>query len=450
MGLLVADEARPQAPSRPADRPTSAPTTRKATVYRVWPFDANEAARRQAETARSLGIPARLALDLGNKVTVEFALIPAGRFVMGSPKEQKDHYRDEGPPHEVEITRPFYMGVFHVTQEQYKQVMGKNPSGFQGPSHPVEKVSWEDAAEFCKAMSQKTGMTLRLPAESQWEYACRAGTATPFHTGTIRGEQPNADGTDSAGDAKAENLRGKTTPVGIFQPNAFGLYDMHGNVYQWCADWYDEEYYGKSPKADPEGPSTGSRRVARGGFWFGGPGVCRSASRFHAEPDRREVVIGFRVACLLPTGEAEMAAFVGRVQAEDAKVTDLIRRLADDNYKVREEATRMLTEMSGLARSLLRARLEDKSLDPEAAVRIRLVLEKTAPDRGEAVARDPVTGMTVSIEDGVVTARGSKGIIWTTRVQQGGQSVKIERGQVVVSPGNAVLDLMTGKLLEGR
>ena len=255
-----------------------------------------------------------LTLDLGNKVTMKLVQIPAGKFLMGSPDaEQKEAaksvaaagvkeedvrkwFANESPQHEVTISKPFYMGIYDVTQEQYEQVMGQNPSTVKGPQNPVETVSWDDAVEFCKKLSAKTGKTVVLPTEAQWEYACRAGTKTPFNTGeTISTDQANYDGNSVYGNGVKGEYRQKTTPVGTFKPNAFGLYDMHGNVWQWCADRYDEKYYGNSPKADPTGPADGAARVLRGGSWGSYPRSCRSAYRCFSSPVYRSCFNGFRV-----------------------------------------------------------------------------------------------------------------------------------------------------------
>jgi formylglycine-generating enzyme required for sulfatase activity len=201
------------------------------------------------------------------------------------------------------------MGVFLVTQEQYQQVMGVNPSYYKDqPANPVENVSWDDAMEFCKKLSAKTGKKVTLPTEAQWEYACRAGTTTAYYTGDeLRKGQANAAISSKPGiwdkpmewvrkffPAKAKTV--ETTPVGSFPSNGFGLYDMHGNIWEWCADWYGEDYYAKSPKTDPQGPNTGDRRVLRGGSWGVSPWDCRSAYRGWYAPDYRGRSLGFRVA----------------------------------------------------------------------------------------------------------------------------------------------------------
>jgi formylglycine-generating enzyme required for sulfatase activity len=269
-----------------------------------WPFDCNEAVRRQDEEAKYLGISKELEISIGNNVTMKLVLIPAGKFMMGSPIDEKgregvEENRGEETLHEVTISKPFYLGIYHVTQEQYELVMGKNPSRFKGKSNPVEMVSWDDATEFCKSLSGKIGRAVGLPTEAQWEFACRAGTSTPFNTGnTISTEQANYDGSKVYGDGKEGVNRDKPTPVGTFKPNAWGLYDMHGNISQWCSDWYSASYYADSPKIDPAGPPVTSRRtrVLRGGSWSYDPKYCRSAGRWADAPDYHSGYgVGFRV-----------------------------------------------------------------------------------------------------------------------------------------------------------
>ena len=206
--------------------------------------------------------------------------------MMGSPEDEKGRSDVESPQHEVVITKPFYMGIYEVTQEQYKQIMGKNPSDHQGPRYPVEGVLWCEAVEFCKKLSQMTGKTARLPTEAEWEYACRAGSTTPFNTGrTIGWHQANVEAPPW----------GKTKTVGKFKPNNWGLYDMHGNVWEWCHDWFSKDYYANSEKADPQGPAHGAFRVVRGGYYGRLLQHCRSACRDWIDPDLRLYSIGFRV-----------------------------------------------------------------------------------------------------------------------------------------------------------
>jgi formylglycine-generating enzyme required for sulfatase activity len=236
----------------------------------------------QAERSKELN------LDLGGGVTMKLALIPAGKFMMGSPESEWDRYANEGPQHEVTISKPFYLGVYEVTQEQYQALMGRNPSYSKGPTNPVELVSWDDAREFCRRLSEKTGRKARLPTEAEWEYACRAGTRTRFSFG-------DADG--ALGDyAWYGDSRGSTHPVGQKKPNPWGLYDMHGNVGEWCGDWYGE--YTPDSATDPTGPISGSERVERGGTWGYDPWSCRSAWR--GRSGDRNTGGGFRV--VVPVG----------------------------------------------------------------------------------------------------------------------------------------------------
>jgi len=240
--------------------------------------------------------PTEMILDCGNGVMIPLTYVPPGEFTMGSPADEQDREGDEGPQHRVRITRGFHMGVCEVTQEQYEAVMGENPSNFKGSDLPVEQVSWADAVEFCKRLSEKCGSAVRLPTEAEWEYACRAGTTTPFSFGeTIYTDQANYDGDFAYGNGRPGEDRQKTTPVGSFQANAFGLHDMHGNVWEWCGDWYDAASYAESPTSDPQGPAAGEFRVIRGGSWSGSPNFCRSADRAWLDPSLRYLINGFRV-----------------------------------------------------------------------------------------------------------------------------------------------------------
>jgi formylglycine-generating enzyme required for sulfatase activity len=202
--------------------------------------------------------------------------------------------RDERPVHEVTISTPFYLGRFEVTQEQYQQVLGTAPACFIGQNLPVENVSWDDAQEFCKKASERTNLMVRLPTEAEWEYACRAGTTTRFCSG-------DADADLESVAWYGANSGGTTHAVGQKKPNAWGLYDMHGNVFEWCADSYAN--YSAESVTDPQGPTQGECRVLRGGSWFFNPRLCRSTSRDVLNPVFRGRNIGFRVAMSLPTRE---------------------------------------------------------------------------------------------------------------------------------------------------
>ena len=284
---------------RPADASAGALRERieaKLGFYSQWPFDAAEASRRRSQAAQVLGVEVELTLDLGGGAAMKLALIPAGRFVMGSPIGEADRGGDEGPQHQVTITGAFYMGIHEVTRRQYEAVMDAAPGRFTGPTNPAENVSWDSAALFCRKLAARAGRTVRLPTEAEWEYACRAGTSTPFHTGeTISTDQANYNGEAAYGSGVKGVDRGKTIPVGGLSANAWGLYDMHGNVYEWCQDWYDGAAYAAADPRDPRGPPSGTYRVVRGGSWRFGPHNCRSAYRHrHAAYDRRDN-IGFRV-----------------------------------------------------------------------------------------------------------------------------------------------------------
>jgi formylglycine-generating enzyme required for sulfatase activity len=210
-----------------------------------------------------------------------FVRIEAGEFMMGS--EQGD--ADEKPVHRVRISRPFEMGKYEITQAQWQAVMRSNPSNFKGGNLPVEQVSWGDAQQFIQKLNEMNdGYVYRLPTEAEWEYASRAGSK-----GEYAGEL----------DAMAwydKNSGSRTQPVGQKQPNAWGLYDMHGNVWEWCEDWYSESYYAQSPGTDPQGPASGSYRVSRGGSWLHGAANLRSAYRGRGTPDGRGNFLGFRLA----------------------------------------------------------------------------------------------------------------------------------------------------------
>ena len=242
-------------------------------TWTVWWFDADEAKRRQAEAAARLGVPVEKSVDLGGGIKLELVLVPAGRFKMGSPTDEKG--RDDNETlHWVAITRPFYIGKYKMTQEQWEKVMGANPSNFKGAKNPVENVSWDGCQGFLKklnGMGVEEGQ-FRLPTEAQWEWACRAGTRTRFCSGDADESLPDYAWFDA-------NSGNTTHPVGEKKPNAWGLFDMHGNTWEWCGDWYGESGGGWVPQHDPAGPATGSDRVLRGGSWNHSPGRCRSAFR---------------------------------------------------------------------------------------------------------------------------------------------------------------------------
>ena len=264
-------------------------------------FAAAQRAQRQA--AASLGIPVVRTLDLGG-ATMELALIPAGEFLMGSPADQRCRDADEGPLHPVTITKAFYIGTREVTQRQYRAVTGEGPSDFADPNHPVERVSWAEAVAFCKALAARTSLAVRLPTEAEWEYACRAGCpkAFSFDGGSRQlfryGNYCELANTDLVRwqDEYHNDGWDRTAPAGTYSPNAWGLYDTHGNVWEWCGDWFDDRGYGSAGRTDPTGPPAGTQRVVRGGSWLNNSANCRSANRAGKPPASRDYTIGFRVA----------------------------------------------------------------------------------------------------------------------------------------------------------
>ena len=333
----------------------SASESAPAHAYPLW--DNHESV---ADYAKKVNLPPTKTLDLGNGVKLELVLIPAGKFIMGTPEPtpvdeagfhtkivtaqtclaasaaalslllgfvlvqairkrrrpqlslgrlllvtvatggcvlsglhwrqsadglQKSRLkyafaelrfrsaeRSEKPAHEVTLTQQFYMGKYDVTQEQYQAVIGNNPSWFKGKDNPVEMVNWYDAHEFCKNLTALTRQNIRLPTEAEWEYSCRAGTTTTYYSGDSEADL------DRVAWYEVNNGDG-TYPVGQKEANGFGLYDMHGNVWQWCQDWYDEEYYSKSSSDYPRGPDTGNLCLLRGGSWDANSVHCRSAVR---------------------------------------------------------------------------------------------------------------------------------------------------------------------------
>jgi formylglycine-generating enzyme required for sulfatase activity len=265
-------------------------------------------------------------LEIRHKATgMHLVFVPAGEFQMGSADGQEH----EKPVHKVRITKPFYMGKYEVTQAEWQKVMGlpaapgtaqarNNPSNSKGDSNPVETVSWDECQEFMRKLNEPvrsvrhggsssavgtprgkeppeggtTSLEFSLPTDAQWEYACRAGTESKFSFG---------DGDGALGEHAwyDENSGKKTHPVGGKKPNAWGLYDMHGNVWEWCSDWYDRGYYGESPESDPTGPADGSNRVVRGGGWDATANYCRSACRYYNSPGRGTVNLGCRAVLRL-------------------------------------------------------------------------------------------------------------------------------------------------------
>jgi formylglycine-generating enzyme required for sulfatase activity len=259
----------------------------------VFPFNPAEAQAHQQAWAKHLGQP----LVTTNSLGMRLVLIPPGEFVMGSPTTEQGRNASERQ-HRVRLTKAFYMATTEVTQGQWRAVMGKNPSYFIGDSLPVDTVCWDEAAEFCRKLSEREGARYRLPTEAEWEFACRAGTTTPFHSGdTISTDLANYDGNFTYGKGKKGLFREESTKAGSFAPNAWGLHDLHGNVWEWCADWHGD--YSAGDATDPTGPSQGEKRVVRGGCWINFPAVCRSANRGGTVPRSWNFNFGFRVVRVL-------------------------------------------------------------------------------------------------------------------------------------------------------
>jgi formylglycine-generating enzyme required for sulfatase activity len=300
----VASDASPNVPERidpgtmtpPPDNTDTAPLpgpTQAADETAVEPFpgaqaDLTASAEESRPGADLNDGPRQKMADLGFGVTIEFVRVPPGQFEMGSPTGPTERDTDEGPVHRVKVARSFYMGKFEVTQQQYRAVTGRMPALFKGAELPVENVSWQEAVEFCQTLSRREGRTYRLPTEAEWEYACRAGSSGRFAFGESYSEL-------SKYAWHAGNSGGTTQVAGSKTPNAFGLYDMHGNLWEWCSDWYAPDYYGNSPVVDPRGPERGKYRVLRGGAWSFAPAKCRSSIRGWGLPQSRASHVGFRI-----------------------------------------------------------------------------------------------------------------------------------------------------------
>jgi formylglycine-generating enzyme required for sulfatase activity len=296
----------------------------EASVCTSWPFDAREAARRQAETARSLGQP----VQRGDSIGVQLSLVPAGEFVMGSPETEQGRHSDERE-HRVRITRPFYLGCHEVTVDQFRTFVNEREyrssaergggafviDGTSGeyllqadakwdhprysgvPVAPVVCVSASDAEAFCEWLTEKERVPYRLPTEAEWEYACRSGCAAPWSCGP---EIEEIDRYANCRKGVTPERRTPISPVGSHKANDFGLFDMHGNVSEWCRDWYASGYYARSPADDPSGPDKGLFRVYRGGAWPDAVAGVRSAKRFSRPANQAAFDLSFRVVREIP------------------------------------------------------------------------------------------------------------------------------------------------------
>ncbi len=232
--------------------------------------------------------------EFTNSIGMEFVLLPAGTFIMGENEPLSEGKGDERPAHEVTISKPYYIGRHEVTQGQWQKIMGSNPSRHKGENNPVDSVSWNDAQEFIKRLNEKEGGNLyRLPTEAEWEYAARGGMPTRYFFGNDQTKLP-----DHAWVTR--NAGGTTHPVGTKKPNQYGIHDTSGNVREWVQDWYDDDYYSRSPKVDPAGPETGYGKAYRGGSKDGAEFPTRSSYRWRETPDTIEQNLGFRLARSIP------------------------------------------------------------------------------------------------------------------------------------------------------
>jgi formylglycine-generating enzyme required for sulfatase activity len=247
------------------------------------PFDNNQAQEAQQALAKTLGLAVETTADLGREVNLAMILIPQGKFVMGSPLLEPGH-KDDELQHQVVFSRPYFIGKYEVTQEQWEAVMGDNPSQTKGAKLPVTNVSWNDCQNFISKLNAKTESNYRLPTEAEWEFACRSGAKSAYSVGEKI----------TKNDANYENVKGGAKPVGSYKPNSFGLYDMHGNVWEFCSDCYGAYSAGKS--LDPMGIKNARDHVLRGGSFFVDGILLRSSTRDYVAPDFHNIVIGFRLA----------------------------------------------------------------------------------------------------------------------------------------------------------
>jgi uncharacterized protein (TIGR02996 family) len=230
-------------------------------------------------------------IRLTSTLEMKFSWIPPGTFLMGSLLDEPGRDPDEGPQHRVTITHGFWLADTPVTQGQWRAVADNNPSRFRGRQRPVESVSWEECQDFCRRLRTKNGQRFRLPTEAEWELACRAGTTTPYYTGAGVESLKKAGWCSHSGVGTARETRA----VRRFLPNFWGLYDMHGNVWEWCSDWCDEFYYQHTPTVDPSGPDSGVLRMLRGGSWWEEPRYSRSTHRCWYDPNAHYDKCGCRL-----------------------------------------------------------------------------------------------------------------------------------------------------------
>jgi formylglycine-generating enzyme required for sulfatase activity len=293
--LPLAASADPARPEKPAPLDCTGPEGVSATEVR----------KAQAAWAKYLKRDVEETVEIGNGVKMTFVLVPPGKFRMGSPKDEANR-SDEETLHEVTLTEPFYLGKYPVTQEQYEALIGKNPSEFKGATFPVEKVSWEEARDYADKLTKKRAdrHLYRLPTEAEWEYSCRGGrpSSKPFGIGdgrTLSSHEANFNGNYPYGGAEKGPYLQSTCRVGSYPANALGLFDMQGNVCQWCADWHG--LYPAQEVTNPSGPPEGSDRVIRGGGWCHFARGARAADRGRSTPSNRGNPLGFRLARSIPS-----------------------------------------------------------------------------------------------------------------------------------------------------
>jgi formylglycine-generating enzyme required for sulfatase activity len=309
--LVIENKTPSQPPPVPGPPPIVAESvrTKGSATGRLSAADIEVIATAPVEVRSSTKLPAisQSGRFIVNAIGLRLVLVSPGEFLMGASGGEVEVGADERPQHRVRITHPFYLGIYPVTQMEFERIMGRNPSKFHpdeggGPNHPVEKATWEEAVEFCRRLSdlpeeRHAGHFYRLPTEAEWEYACRAGTTTAYHYGpALSSLQANFNGKFPYGGAVDGPFLNRTSPVGSYRANSFGLHDMHGNVWEWCADYYSPTYYRESPADDPPGPPQGDLRLVRGGSWFDYAFHCRAADRSPTPPDARYKNIGFRAA----------------------------------------------------------------------------------------------------------------------------------------------------------
>ena len=305
-------QAQPRPVAAPAQSSPAAPTAKDASQLQRFPTSTcllRQEGGRWSMERRPLQVEGYRE-DLGEGVELTMVKIPAGSFRMGSPEDEPERLESEGPQHEVTLDA-FFMAQTPITQAQWRAVaswqkvgcdLEPDPSQFKGANRPVEQVSWFDALEFCRRLNQRTGQRYGLPSEAQWEYACRAGSTTPFHFGaTVTSELANYDGNHVYANGPKGTYREQTTEAASFPANAWGLHDMHGNVYEWCQDHWHESYNFAPGDDQPwliPAAADDELRLLRGGSWDDLPRNCRSAFRSSLHPDNRYYFIGFRVCCL--------------------------------------------------------------------------------------------------------------------------------------------------------